>query len=175
MPKLTEPESIVIAEMLSVIPFYPSNPSARLVIAMQIQSMCELMESAKWLVTRMSTLYSHWPGIPEMRTVYTSKFKPADGTEGGTGTAAFPDGIPPERLAAPEPDWKALPPSQLLAEILGDARASVPEVKLSAGFNETQHSKKDIKIPTEADIAEVLRKQRENQAARDAVMEALAK
>jgi hypothetical protein len=57
-PAMTKEEATIFAEMLAVIPFYPPEAGARIMVAEEIRSMCANAEEAKWLVQRPSRALS---------------------------------------------------------------------------------------------------------------------
>jgi hypothetical protein len=75
---------------LSAIPFFPSNDAAVLEIMHQVEAMIgtkELygstpQERLDWLVNAAVNAMQTWNGVPELRGLLCSKWKPADGLEG---------------------------------------------------------------------------------------------
>lgn len=91
-----------ILSELSVLPFYPSDPSARLAIARMVGNMAHSEAQVRWLVTLMTSgAFSKWEGPSELRAVFCMKFKPKDGIE--TTSAVFPDGLSREQLNPGKP------------------------------------------------------------------------
>ncbi len=89
---------------LALLKFFPaSDIVARAVVMTELMEICETDEQVDWLGKRMSALYTEWPGLRELRAVFCSKFKPADGIEVDSTDPRFVDGVPSEReLSAPE-------------------------------------------------------------------------
>ena len=132
-PVLSDAAALTIVEMLSgLMAYFPAATQgiARGAIAVEIQKICASETHAEWLVSRMAKLYTKWPGVREMRIVYSSKYRPLDGFEIAGGTEDYPDGIPSEA----ESVMGALPP--------GDQPLALPaprgeEVSAAASLRET--------------------------------------
>jgi hypothetical protein len=104
-------------EGLTVMQFFPSAAIARTMVANEIMALCAGPSQALWLVSRMLRLYEKWPGIPEMRRVFGSRFRPADGIEPIGISETYPDGIPAERpMALPSPEMKRVGPGECSAD-----------------------------------------------------------
>ena len=86
---------------LALMAFFPSDPEVRGALVEIVMQMVETQEQFDWLVARTLKLHSRWPGVAELRAVYSSRWKPADGIEGWS--EVYPDGIPSERPAPPPP------------------------------------------------------------------------
>lgn len=169
--RLTIEQAIVVTEALSVIPYFPQSTTARGIVAAELQAMCISLDSARWLVTRMAHLYTTWPGLPDLRSVYCSKFRPMDGVEGNTTPAAFPDGVPTER--EPEPDYKRLSAPALLRELLAAGRSIETPREVLEPVTRRVASTVLTPAVSEADVSAILERQRENVAKRDAVKAAM--
>jgi hypothetical protein len=81
-------------EKLAMLKFFPADQGARLGILEIVCAMAKTEEQVTWLVKRMTTMYNEWPGPKELRAMFCSKFRPADGVE--CYSAVFEDGIPSE-------------------------------------------------------------------------------
>ena len=102
-PPVLSTESIAVCvEMMGEVPFFPTEHGRRLLVGAEIGNMCETEDQAFWLAMRMVRLYRRWPGVPEMRLVFTSTHMALDGIEAVGESEVYPDGIPSERMAAPE-------------------------------------------------------------------------
>jgi len=117
---------------LSVLPYFPSEDPARAVIVKLLMRMCDRTEHLEWLVERTIDLWSQWQGPRELRAIYCSKFKPADGLE-ATSTI-YPNGIVPGEKPLPVYKAPALPPG---------ATVSADKL-LDAGVVETAGKKAEI-------------------------------
>lgn len=97
-PSVLASETVTVCvEMMGEVPFFPTEQGRRLLIGAEIANMCETEEQAFWLAMRMVRLYRRWPGVPEMRLVFTSSHTPLDGVEAIGESEVYPDGIPSER------------------------------------------------------------------------------
>lgn len=89
---------------LALMKFFPAGDDcARAALIEMLGEMCETEDQVRWLVKRVRSLYSEWPGDCELRACYCSRFTPLDGIR--VNSAVFLDGIPSERAAEP---WKRL-------------------------------------------------------------------
>jgi hypothetical protein len=95
---------------LSLLRFFPSDAGAKTFLAAMIQEMCETPEQAIRLVKRTFQLHNEWPGPQELRAVFCSMFKPADGID--IASAIYADGIPAEH-PQPQAERLALPPGHI--------------------------------------------------------------
>lgn len=96
-PVITVEQARVFVEMLAVIPFYPGEAGARVMIGDELRELCESPEKALWLVKRMARLFpNRWPGLGAMRHVYASSFIPWDGVMPQGICEHYPEGIPTE-------------------------------------------------------------------------------
>jgi len=106
---------------LSVMAYFPSDPMAQTVIGDAVKAMCPSIDSLRYLVRRACELYRSWDkcGIPGLRQIVCTKFRPADGIESGP-TDMFPEGIPSETgrnpLALPAGAARALPAGHVVTE-----------------------------------------------------------
>jgi hypothetical protein len=86
---------------LSVLKFFPSDQTARAEIVLMACKMANTNADIVWLVNRCLELWNEWEGPREMRAVFCSKFRPADGVEAYSQLPRFNDGIPSEKSAEP--------------------------------------------------------------------------
>lgn len=81
------------ADELGCLRFYPSNPGAKLGIMKLLNAMVSTKPQLDWLVSTMINRVGEWKGPKELRGVFCSKFRPADGIEGDcTDTSGFTSG-----------------------------------------------------------------------------------
>ncbi len=68
---------------LALMKFFPpkSEEGARTALVGMICEMASNNEQIEWLVRRALTLYNEWPGPRELRALFCSRYKPADGIE----------------------------------------------------------------------------------------------
>jgi hypothetical protein len=109
---------------LAILPFYPSEPGARLAVVRMVGDMAHNEEQVRWLVSAMTSgAFSKWEGPGELRAVFCMKFRPRDGIE--CASAIYPDGMTREQL---NPGMKALPAAPVLrlaaGEVSADAEAN---------------------------------------------------
>lgn len=107
--------------------FFPTEPAMRLALVETMGEMCETEDQVRWLVKRVRTLYSEWPGEREMRACFCSRFKSKDGIS--ADSTVFIDGLPSENLnrnlEIEGPKMKALPAGRIVtADKTLDARVA---------------------------------------------------
>jgi hypothetical protein len=151
---MTNEDATIVVEALSAMKFFPSAEGARIAISNQLLSMCSDVTQGVWLANRALTLYGEWPGLPEIRAVLCSKFRPADGIEGSS--TVYIDGIPSERpapvAALPSPDAKRL-----------NAGEITPDPEFAETVEKLAREKRfGVKAATAGEIAEVLEQQKRN-------------
>jgi hypothetical protein len=66
---------------LTLMKFFPSEKAARAALVAQVCSFATTNEQVDWLVKRALVCYNEWPGIRELRALFCSRWKPADGME----------------------------------------------------------------------------------------------
>ena len=81
------------------VPFFPRDEAAQAMVADELVSMGTTVDQGMWLVRRYAQLFRDWQ-FRELRALYCSKFRPADGIEIYSGV--YIDGIPSEKQEA----WK---------------------------------------------------------------------
>lgn len=114
---LTPAIALEAVASLAALRFFPPDPPARAALADELLRMCRSEDQAAWVVRRVLRLYNEWPGPMELRAVFCSRFKPADGVEANTTDARFrEDGFPPEVPLLPEPATLRLLPGQTTAD-----------------------------------------------------------
>lgn len=82
MPRPTGKQLQGAVEELAAIPFFPTGESARVAIATQIGKFVAEAHQLRWLVDAAINVMRKWDGIPELRGLYCTRFKPLDGVEG---------------------------------------------------------------------------------------------
>ena len=76
----TQEVKAAVAE-LSMLRFFPSDVAARAGVASLLARMVDAPERLRWLVRAMVDEVGTWEGPKELRAVYCSRFRPADGVE----------------------------------------------------------------------------------------------
>lgn len=74
---------------LAVLTYYPQEPVARAEIARMLLKMVNTTEQLEWLVQTFVNHIGTWPGAKELRGVFCTQFKPADGIEESSTLAGF--------------------------------------------------------------------------------------
>lgn len=124
--------SSILAD-LTVLKFFPTEPRARAGIT---RIVCEMVDpsnrvspedQARWLVARIITLFNEWPGPKEMRAVFCSRFRPADGIEALPDMEKYPEGLPSDPALPP-----LLPPPP--ARQIKRGEPVTKDAELGAGF-----------------------------------------
>lgn len=86
---------------LTLLKFFPADPTARAEIVLLVCRMAHTNEQVNWLAERTLGLWNDWEGPRELRAVFCSKFRPADGIEAYSALERFADGIPSETESGP--------------------------------------------------------------------------
>lgn len=95
--KPTQEQIISATATLSILQFYPSDPAAREQIMVLLTRLATTKERLDWLVETMINRVGVWRGPVELRGVYCSRFKPADGV---SGDCAETPGFTPNEIEA---------------------------------------------------------------------------
>ena len=61
--------------------FFPADEFAKAAVMQLLERMATDAEQVNWLVRTILENYDEWPGPRELRAVYCTRFKPADGVE----------------------------------------------------------------------------------------------
>lgn len=85
----------LIGQWGGTLKFFPGDAEARIGIAESLIEMASSEEQVRWLVKRLPKLFTEWPAMHEVRAVFCSKFKPADGVE--VYSEVYLEGIPAEK------------------------------------------------------------------------------
>lgn len=82
----TVQEILIAVRRLSVIPYFPSDEYAREAIMVDLQAFVHDVDALSWLVpTAIAHLHS-WQGCAALRALHNTRYKPADGIEGGSSS-----------------------------------------------------------------------------------------
>jgi hypothetical protein len=68
-------------DQMAVLQFWPSDPQARKGVMMLLSRMVATRSQLAWLVETMVDRVGTWYGPVELRGVYCTRFRPADGIE----------------------------------------------------------------------------------------------
>ena len=74
---------------LGAIPFFPSDAASQLVIARHLAKFVGGVAELRWLVDSAVTAMQRWGGIPELRGLYCTRYKPEDGIEANCSLAGY--------------------------------------------------------------------------------------
>lgn len=88
---------------LALLKFFPADDFARVELVSIVCEMASTNEQIEWLVKRARNAWNQWEGPRELRALFCSKFKPADGVECYSALPQFADGIPSEDESAAAP------------------------------------------------------------------------
>ena len=100
--------------------YFPSDPIVKLALVQLMADLTDDENQVRWLVKKVRTDYTEWPGEREVRKVFCARFRPKDGiviatctcgcagTEHGPSTFALGTAqVWPPQLESPK--WKAIP------------------------------------------------------------------
>ncbi len=140
-------EAIVAAvRRLSVIPFFPTDENARLEVMRAIESMLGTaqlngtspQQRLDWLITTTINEMRTWLGIPDLRGLYCSRWKPADGREGYSTLPGYRAEDSESRAIAESQTFKAIDAGATRPKLLSPAgRERMPDAELDEFFRET--------------------------------------
>lgn len=69
-----------VSEM-GAIPYFPTDSGAQLAVMKQLERFVSGEKELRWLVDTAAGVMREWKGVPELRGLYCTRFKPADGVE----------------------------------------------------------------------------------------------
>jgi hypothetical protein len=64
-----------------LVPFFPRGEAAQRVIVSEIQGFCGTSQELRWFIHEFVRKVPKYEGVPQLRAVFCSRFKPADGIE----------------------------------------------------------------------------------------------
>lgn len=67
---------------LSLLKFFPSGPGEREAVMDLLERIADRPERLGWLVETLVNYVGEWPGPAQLRALYATRFRPADGIEG---------------------------------------------------------------------------------------------
>lgn len=128
--------------------FFPKAKEARLALVMTLGEMCNSEDEARWLVKRIRTMYTDWPGEREMRACFCSRYRPKDGIN--AGSVVYPEGLPRE---IPDPEVKLLPlPRGAVVSADPTLELAVRALAESKDMNRTKRAPRIPSIPIVPDL-----------------------
>jgi hypothetical protein len=91
------------ATRICMMPFFPSkDENARALLLVELGAICQSDAHAEWLAIRFTQIFkSQWPGLEELRAVYSKRFRPADGREADSTSGDYAGGFPSEAELGP--------------------------------------------------------------------------
>lgn len=129
--KITNENLAMALCQLSLMKYFPSEPMQQKGLAVFLQRLCGHREGLEWLVQNLVNHVSEWPGPAEVRGIYCTRFKPADGIENFNCTLP---GFTPEdgEMASATRDVAALPQGEargLLESIAPGGKLAIRSLK----------------------------------------------
>lgn len=97
---------------LTLLKFFPSDRDARLALVEMICGMAESNEQIDWFCKRVLQVFNEYPGPQELRSLFSNRYRPADGISASSvlyAASGFPPDPEVERLKLPEPEMPKLP------------------------------------------------------------------
>jgi hypothetical protein len=70
------------ADELAAIPYYPREESARMAVLDALMRFVAGPSELRWLVRTAIDVMDKWEGVAQLRALYCTRFRPADGIEG---------------------------------------------------------------------------------------------
>jgi len=81
--------AIQAVRQFGVLRYFPSEPDARELVVHLLCAMASTPEQIFWLATQMVNVVGEWQGPKEVRGIFCSHFRPADGVEMDSTHPAF--------------------------------------------------------------------------------------
>lgn len=79
MTKMTQEDLKIAIRRLKQMRFFPNDPGMESELMIELASMCHDAERLMWLTRRAVRVFSDWCGVAEIRALYSSRWRPADG------------------------------------------------------------------------------------------------
>lgn len=86
---ITEQDAKIATARLSCLRYFPTEPGARSMIAHLFMRMVSMPDQLSWLVQQFIDHVGEWHGPKELRGVFCTRFKPADGIEETSTLAGY--------------------------------------------------------------------------------------
>jgi hypothetical protein len=126
---LRNEEIEMASDEMESIPFYPTTTGGKLAVMKVLRSMVSTKQQLNWLTFTMVNKAGRWKGCGELRGVFCSRFKPADGIEADCAeTAGFTPGELEARTISDHEDRKALSGARD-QKLLAGATAAIPGIE----------------------------------------------
>lgn len=81
MKPTAEQLTAAVHEMASVIPYFPRDSAGQALVMRELAKFITHGYELRWLVDTAAAAMREWKGLPELRGLYCTRFKPADGRE----------------------------------------------------------------------------------------------
>lgn len=105
--------------------YFPSDAGARAGIMGVLARMVETVEGLQWLVRTMVDEVGEWQGPKELRGVYCTRFRPADGIEAWCAQGKFSAEAIEGRAALESAGYRSLPPPNLRLLVQSDDEETI--------------------------------------------------
>jgi hypothetical protein len=88
--KPTKPEiAAAVGSLGGVVKFFPTSDSDRKEIMKFVERLVGTKKQLDWLIETVINNCDEWPGAKELRGIFCTRFKPADGIEGDSAISGF--------------------------------------------------------------------------------------
>jgi len=113
------PEQLTAAvyEMASVIPYFPRDSGGQALVMRELAKFVTNGYELRWLVDTAAGAMRGWKGLPELRGLYCTRFKPADGREEDCRLPGFTPEESETHSLLEETKRKALPESATIKKL----------------------------------------------------------
>jgi len=105
----TPQEFAYAAEELSILRFFPATTGAREAVMELLERMVATRDQLNWLVRTMIDEVGEWQGPRELRGVFCTRYRPADGIEAWCATGKFSAEAMENRAALESAGYRSLP------------------------------------------------------------------
>ena len=113
------PEQLTAAvhEMASVIPYFPRDSAGQALVMRELAKFVTNAHELRWLVDTAAASMREWKGLPELRGLYCTRFKPADGREESCNLPGFTPEESVARFLLEQTKRPALPESAAVKKL----------------------------------------------------------
>jgi hypothetical protein len=87
--KITSEDLKKALARLSMLRYFPTDTMTFVAIGELLEQICGSRERLEWLVAQLVNRVGEWPGSAEVRGIFCTRFKPADGVEADCTLAGF--------------------------------------------------------------------------------------
>ncbi len=89
MKPTAEQLTAAVHEMASVIPYFPRDSAGQALVMRELARFVSNAHELRWLVDSAASAMREWKGLPDLRGLYCTRFKPADGREEHCGLPGY--------------------------------------------------------------------------------------